>query len=409
MVKVFSANITEINNFMRRSSLLLFLLCALASLPVLAQAPSFDEMEFEEDSTTASYRPSGKNYVLVKSKRGNSGVNKTPQADAVTSAEITEIVLVYSETEAGDLAEREEANRERWENLLMTYPELFQFSTTYKNVCQCKLRGDAEAFKQTQGFYIYVNGEVPAADPEPARPEPPKAVAAAPKSEPKSEPKPETPAPKSEVVKSEKIADEKKATEEKNAASQQVAANDNTSVKDPEPAPAKEERKTAKREEEEPVKEAASEPVKKPVMQKKAVAAKPRRAKDSKACRIACYEGGDDALDQYFKDNIQLTKKERRKIKKSTALLRLQLNVDGSIKKVMVTGTDEKFNAMITGAANAMNKWNATVKSGVTVKSEVKITLKYDKATKAIKPTDVTVTPKLAPKCKCVSDSELFD
>lgn len=391
---------------MRIINYALFALLMLAGLPLAAQAPAFDEMEFEMDSLSASYKPSGKNYVLIRSKRGNSGVNKTAQADAVLSAEITEIVLVYTETEAGDLAEREEANRERWENLLMTYPDLFQFSTTYKNVCQCRMGGDAEALKQSQGFYVYVNGEVPAATPEPVKEEP-KPVAAAPKTEskaPAAEPKSE---PKSEPkIAEKKVSDEKKVAEEKKAGEQQVAATDNTAVKTSEPAaPKKEEVREAPRE------EAPAEPaVKKAAPQKKSTAAaKPRRAKDPKACRIACYEGGDESLDMFFKDNIQLTKKQRRKIKKSTALLRIQLNVDGSIKKIMVTGADEKFNAMVTGAANAMNKWNPTVKSGVTVKSEVKITLKYDKATKAVKPADVTITPKLAPKCKCVSDSELFD
>jgi hypothetical protein len=138
-------------------SSILFLFC----LSSFGQVSSFDELEFEMDSTSGTYKANGKNYIIIKSKRGNSGLTKTAQADAVLAAEITEIVLVYSETEPSDIAEREEANRERWENLLMTYPELFQFSTTYKNVCQCKNNGDAEAFKKSQGFYVYVNGDVP--------------------------------------------------------------------------------------------------------------------------------------------------------------------------------------------------------------------------------------------------------
>ena len=125
---------------------------------------SFDEIEFEMDSTGSTYRPSGKNYGLLKSKRGSSGMNKTPMGDALVKSEVTEIVLVYTETEASDIADREQANRERWENLIMTYPELFQFSTTYKNVCQCRMGGDAEALKASQGFYVYVSGEVPKVD-----------------------------------------------------------------------------------------------------------------------------------------------------------------------------------------------------------------------------------------------------
>lgn len=383
---------------MRILNYALFALILLASLPLAAQTPSFDELEFEPDSLTSPYKPTGKNYVIVKSKRGDGGVNRTAQADAILSAEVTEIVLVFSETDPGDIAEREEANQERWENLLKTYPELFQFSTTYKNFCQCKANGDAEAFKQTQGFYIYVNGEVPKA-----------AVAETPKVE---APKTETPkvAAKAEEKKAEapKVTDKKaeeKPVETPKAPEKQTAVADNTSVKNPEPPAVKEVAKETPREEEPEVKEAV---VAKPKAVKKPAVAKARRAKDPKACRIACYEGGDESLDNFFKENMKLTKKERKKVKKSVAILKIQLNVDGSIKKIMVTGADEKFNAMVNGAASAMGNWNPTVKSGVTVKSEVKMMLKYDKASKAIKPFDIMVTPKLLPKCKCVSDAELF-
>lgn len=398
---------------MRIVNYALFILFFIACGTLSAQAPAYDELEFEPDSLTGVYKPSGKNYVLIKSKRGEGGVNKTAQADGILSAEVTEIVLVFSETDPGDLADREVANQERWENLLKTYPELFQFSTTYKNLCQCKINGDADAFKQSQGFYVYVNGEVPKAAVEPPKAEAPKPVAAAPKVEAKK-----TEEPKAETKK----AEEKKAVEEKNAV-KEVAVSDKTAVKTPEPpAAVKEEvKETPKQAAKETVREepvakesksnsSESEPVAvaKPKVQKKAAVGKARRSKDPKACRMACYESGDESLDNFFKDNIKLTKKERRKVKKSVSILRLQLNLDGSIKKSFVTGTDEKFNAMVLGASGAMNNWNPTVKSGVTVKSEVKITLKYDKATKSIKPFEVAVTPKLAPKCKCASDAEIF-
>jgi hypothetical protein len=45
---------------------------------------------------------------------------------------------------------------------------------------------------------------------------------------------------------------------------------------------------------------------------------------------------------------------------------------------------------------------------GVDVRSEVKITLKYDRESKAIKPFEIAVTPRLGPKCKCASDAEIF-
>jgi hypothetical protein len=394
-------------NFLK--SFLLILLFA-TCLPLAGQTPAYEELEFELDSTASTYKPAGKNHVLVRSKRGTGGVNKTPAADAILSAEVTEIVLVFSETDPGDIAEREEANQERWENLLRTYPELFQFSTTYKTICQCKTGGDAEAFKQTQGFYVYINGEVPkvAAEAAPPKAEEPKAVAKA--EERRAEPK----AP-------EKKAEEKKAPE-KLIEETKPAVADKTTVKTPEPPaakntePAKEEPVAAKPKqqevvkEEEPAEEAKPEKKVAAAPKKKPVVGKARRAKDPKACRYACYGNGDDDLNNFFKDNLKLTKKERKKAKKNPIVVKLQLNLDGTIKKVMVACPDEKLNLLVTEAVKSMNPWNATVKNGVTVKSEVKITLKYDKPTKSLKAMETAVMPKLLPKCnKCTSDSELFD
>lgn len=371
------------------------------SFPLAGQAPAFDEMEFEPDSLKGPYKPTGKNYVNIKSKRGNSGVNKTPQADAITTAEVAEIVLVFSETESSDLAEREEANRERWENLLMTYPELFQFSTTYKNVCQCKIGGDAEAFKQTQGFYVYVNGEVPKAATEAAKPvEAPPAV-------------------KTNVAVTPTPAKTAKVEETKPVAEKEVAPADRTSVKTKEVAPPAEKPVVAatppvsKTVEEPvatkaPVEEAPAEEEARPAPKKKVASTKPRRAKDPKACRPACYGFGDEDLHDFFKANIPLTKKERKKAKNWVANVRLQINFDGTVKKAMVTGQEEAFNLKVQEVIKTMNPWNAAVKSGMAVKSEVRFNLKFDKESKSMKPMDMIMNPKPTPKCQCVSDSEIF-
>ncbi len=388
-------------------SIFLFVLC----LPLAAQTPSYEELEFELDSTTATYKPASKNFVLVRSKRGASGLNKTAQADAITSAEVTEIVLVFSETDASDLADREVANQERWENLLKTYPEFFQFSTTYKSLCQCKIGGDAEAFKQSQGFYIFVNGEVPKVAVETPKAEEPKA--AAPKVE---EKKAEAKVAAAEPVKTETRKAEEKKAEEKKADEKAVAAQvaekkeeaapaDRTAVKAPEEPKRepREERKTEEVNEEKPAEVVRAAP------KKKSAVAKARRAKNPKACRVACYGSGDEDLHAFFKDNLKLSKKERKKAKKNPVIVKLQLNVDGTIKKAMVTCPDEKLNLLVTEAIKSMNPWNASVKSGLTVKSEVKMTLKYDKPSKSLKPFEVSITPRLGAKCPCASDSELFD
>lgn len=394
---------------------LLASLLLLACLPLAAQT-SYDELEFEMDSTASVYKPSSKNYVLLKSKRGSSGMNKTAAGDAAVNLEVSEIVLVYTETEASDLAEREQANRERWENLLSTYPELFQFSTTYKSVCQCRLGGDAEMLKSTQGFYVYINGEIPKVE------ESPKVA----------EEKPAPAAPVKQVVTEEKkpaapVAAEKPATPAKTETApvkepvSTVAKTDNSTAKPKDPPPAETvaepvvekshptETKVAE-EPKEKEEEAPAAPVaKKPTTKKPAASAKPRRAKDPKACRQPCYGFGDEDLVAFFKDNIQLSKKQKRKAKNWVANVRLQINHDGTIKKAMVTGSEEGFNEMVNTALKSMNPWNCAVKNGVAVKSEVRFNLKYDKSTKAIRPSDFIMNPKASPKCPCVTDGELFD
>ena len=381
-------------------AILLFISC----LPLAAQTPTYEDLEFESDSLTIPYKPAGKNYVFIRSKKGTGGVNKTPSADAILSAEITDIVLVFSELDPASIADRDDSNHERWENLLKTYPELFQFSTTYKNLCQCNDHGDSAAFKKAQGFYVYVNGEVPKM--EELKPAERKAEE------------------KKEAVAEKKIV-EKEVVVQKETLSKQAAAPDVTAVKTKEPPPIVNEKAqdTPKKEtvaESSPAPDAGSSKtvssppaapatdVAKASPVKKAGVAKARRAKDPKACRPACYGNGDEDLNAFFKDNLKLSKKQRKSAKKQIVIVKLQLNVDGTIKKPLVTCPDEKLNLLVTEAVKGMNPWNATVKSGVTVKSEVKITLKYDKATKSMKPFEVAVTPRQALKCKCASDSELF-
>jgi hypothetical protein len=171
----------------------LFLVLVCMSSQLAAQAPVFDDLVFEDDSITTAFKPKGKRYVYVKSKKGTGGVNHSSGADSILNLKfpITDIVLVFTETNAGDINQRIDHNRERWENLLTTYPDFFQFNTNYKNLCQCNNAGDAEAFKGVQGFYIYFQGGAAAATAvEPVK-ETPKEVAVVEKKveEKKAEPK----------------------------------------------------------------------------------------------------------------------------------------------------------------------------------------------------------------------------
>ncbi|MGZ3931490.1 MAG: hypothetical protein ACXVP0_09065, partial [Bacteroidia bacterium] len=297
---------------------------------------------------------------------------------------ISDIVLVFTETNPSAIEGREEANRERWENLLKTYPEFFQFETNYKTLCQCNTNGDTAAFKKAQGFYVYVKGkEEPKT--EPVKTETKKAekeVADAGRSKGKAKEEPEKP------KKEEKVKKEKAPKEEK---------------------PAKE---VAAKKEEKPAEEADDAPPAAPAKVSKpgkAGYAKPKKAKDPKACGIPCYEGGDEDLFAFFRDNIPLSKKQRRHSGDLEAVLKLQLNFDGSIKKTFVTGANPDFNKMVEDAAKKMNNWNPAVKGGITIKSEVKMTLKYDSGTKAIKPFETAIIPRPGPKCTCMTESELVD
>jgi hypothetical protein len=385
---------------------LLVALISLFCIPLAAQT-EYDDLEFEMDSITKPYKPKGKHYVYLKSKRGSGGMPTTSSGDSINSIPITDIILVYTETDASDFAERAKANRSRWKNLISTYPEYFDYSSTYKNVCQCNPNGDTAAFKRVQGFYVYYQSDEPDEPEAKAAVVAPAVVAAktAEKTTSREEEKPkakekekskaaeESPAPAREADKPRKSETAKQKEEEKKA----------------EPV-AKEETKKNSRQEEEPAEEAEPVVAAKPAKKKPTAAAanKPRKAKDPKACRPACYGYGDEDLNAFFADNIKLTKKQKKKGKNLLATVALQLNVDGTIKRVSVTGPNPEFNTQVQEAAQGMNAWNAQVKNGVTIKSQVRITLKFDKPSKSMKPSEVVVMPKPAPKCQCVSDSEMF-
>ncbi len=364
---------------------LLILLLGCIGLSSLAQeARIYDDLVIDVDSTTKAYKPKGKNYAFIKSKRGTGGVARTKTADSIVGLTITDIVMVSSEYYESAIAKREEASRERWDNLLLTYPQLCQFETNYLNLYQIsRSLADTLTFKPAAGIYVYFKAKE-------------KEVV-------KEEPK------KTEEKRTEDVADNKKSKKSKNEEAVEEKPKKEEKAKKEKPVkeekPKKEE--VAKKEKEKE-KEEVAEPEVKEVKEKKVGYTKPRKAKDIKACRPPCYEGGDEDLFAFFKENIKLTKKQKRHSGDLVAVLRLQLNFDGSIKKHFIQGTNEEFNKQVEEAVNAMNLWNPAVKGGVTVKSEIKFTLKYDHDTHAIKPFETTITPRPGPKCVCVPDSEIL-
>jgi hypothetical protein len=359
-------------------------------LSLSAQAPVFEDLIFEADSITTNYKLKSKNHAFIRSKRGTDGLTKTTTGDSLVAKKtaITDIYLVFTEMSSAEIATRETENRERWENMLKTYPEFFNESPNLYNVCQCSSTGNAESLKKTQGFYVYFEGK-----------EEPVAVV------PKVEPKKEVAEPKKKE-KVEKVKEEKK-TEPKE---EKVAKAEKPVKKEKAEKPKKEKKEKEAVVVKEEVKEAPPviEEVKvtKP---KKEGYAKPRKAKDVKVCRPPCYEGGEEGLNEFLKENIVLSKKQKRKSGDLVSIVTLQLNFDGSIKKTLIQGTNEEFNKQVDEAVKKMDLWNPAVKGGVTIKSQVKLTLKYDNSTKSIKPFETMITPRPAPKCtECLSDSQVF-
>lgn len=356
-----------------------------------AQISSAEELEFEEETTKTAYKPRSRNFVFVKSKKGEGGVPKVQRADSILSTPITEIILVFTELTEAASEEREEANMERWANLFETYPELFQHNrTTFKNICQCNTQGDADAFKAGQGFYIYYKSSEPAKV----------AVKPVPVAE---DPKPATPEKKVEEPKTVAAGKTKEEPKKKEA---EVPKVEEKQVKEV-PAPVVQQ-KVEEPEEEEPVVAKTPKPLKPSAGKKRPGYEKPRRAKDAKACRQPCYEGGDEDLVAFWKNSVTLTKKQKKKGKNINVMVRLQLNYDGTIKKAFITGEDEVLNQQVQAAVDQMSYWNPAVKGGLTIRSEVKFTLKYDKPSKTIRPTDFVINPRPGQKCPCVSDAELF-
>lgn len=374
----------------------------LYSLTSNAQAPAFEEMNFDLDSSTTAYKPA-KNYVFTKSKKGSGAMAKVSSIDSVANFPVNEIVLVFSETSSEDINDRETSNQERWENLLKTYPAIFQFSTVFKNHCQLNFKGDTTGFKAKQGFYVYYTPPAPKKEPVSVKTEEPKKVIEAPKEVKKEEKKKATEDDKKVANnKKEEKKEEKKETKTETKKEEKVAKTTETAKKED---PKKEDENSELVEGPETTTE-ISEADFKP--KKKVGYSKPRKAKDAKACRTACYGSSDEELFNFFVDNITLTKKQRRHSKQLVSMVRLQLSFDGSIKKAMVTGTNKDLNDLVTNAIKQMDLWNPTVKNGITVKSEVRFTLKYSKDKKGLVPEEMNVNPKLAPKCKCVPDSEIF-
>ena len=392
---------------------------------LFGQEPSYYDLTFSVDSTSTPYKAPSENFVFIRSKRGTEPIKPTSAGDSIKSFVIKKIVLVFSEASSSEIENREAYNQERWENLLPTYPEFFQAKTKYQNICQCNAEALSPNFKAVQGFYIYYTPKgvaeikkevevVKTETPNPAEPkkeivkEEPKKVAEVAKKEVEAV-KAET--PKQTEAKKETVKEEsKKVVEVAKKEEPKKVKEVETKIEEKKPIEVvkKEEPKEEPKKEVEVITQVSNNNNTEEVSDAKGVAAKPlgkpRRTKDPKACGTACYGNGESDLNAFFKDKIVLTKK----MKKDEVDLKLQLNADGTIKKAIVVGDNAELNKLVEDAVKGMI-WNASVKGGITIKSEVRMILKYDKDTKGLKANEITVNPRPAPKClTCISDDELF-
>jgi len=328
----------------------------------MAQPSSYTDLVFENTDSLKSYVPErGKHYVYVMPSASTEEVAKNSRLDSISGFRILKIVLAYPETADKENAETADQVQQRWDNLMSSYYVYFKApDTKFKNVYLTERAG--------QGFYIYYDG---------GKGKPVKETAA------KEE--------KEEKKKKEKVVKEEEKPKETEKKTKEKEKKD----------------ETAKHSDE--VKHSGSGDTKPAVVKAAPHFDKPMRAKDPKACRLPCYGGGDEDLMAFFKDNITLSKKQSRHGKDLVSMVKIQLNFDGTIKKTFVTGANEHLNKQVEEAINMMNPWNPAVKGGITVKSEIKMTLKYDYDTHAMRPSDTVITPRLGAQCKCIPDEEMFD
>jgi hypothetical protein len=350
-----------------------------------SQVSSFDDLVIEEDSITTPYKPSGSSYVYFKSKKKAGGMEKIPELESLIqkNMEITDIVLVFTEDSPADIANRENDNRNRWENLISAHPELFQYNTNYKSICQKAGASNTDAMKEVQGFYVYY-----------AKPAPP------------------PPPPQKEMTK----GDIKKGKEPEQSTFEASSSKKDKKSKKEESEPKEEKKKSKKEKSTEDVAvkvtekpEPAPEPEPQRPVKRTPAFTTPKKAKDPKACRPPCYPDGDEGLVAFFKNQLALSKKERKKFKDLVPTVKLSLEFNGTIKKFQVMCPDKDLQGRIEQVLGQMDNWLPAVKGGVTVKSEVRFSLKYDKTSSAMLPSDFQIIPRPNPKCtKCMSDAEIF-
>lgn len=287
-----------------------------AALFLRGQPTNISQISYTLDDTVqGAYKPRAKQqHLFIASRFGSPDVDPSRALDSVSGFLINDIVLVFSKYKQSDNFSQARLNAARWENLLKSYPQLFQSGTTkYGNICQAGIHNDSVARELTHGFYIYYENR---SDPEERN---------------------------KEIAEISKMLDR--------------MGVDTSGAATPEPAvPASEVI---------PVKPGSSPPRFK----------KPMRAKDPKACRQAYYKNGLNDLNAFFRSHIELTNRQKRHPEKVTAEVQVRLSYNGRIRSAYVLSTDDEFIKQIREALADMSLWHPAVLNGITINTSVKFNL----------------------------------
>jgi hypothetical protein len=323
-----------------------FFICSTFTLGLAAQTglPGF----ITSDTIKGYYHVNEQPSIFIASAFASEKVVSTTKLDSVRNFLIREIVLVYSRYHKSENFKQAPLNEARWNNLLSEYPTLFENGTThYRNICQ-DLENDTTAKKLPHGFYIYFEN------------------------------------PGDPLKRDREISGITKLVQSMGIDTSDFLEED---LKMPDSS--------------------GMIPVS-GLSKKHSKFKKPMHARDSKACRQPFYQTGIKDLDAFFREKIKLTRFQKIRPGKLDTEIRLTLDFNGFIKSAFVLCADKLLIEQIKRALSEMEVWNPAVRNGLTIKANVKFSLRYFPDGTLGLIGGVTV-PYMLSKCGTASDDELFD
>jgi hypothetical protein len=259
---------------------------------------------------------------------------------------IHEIVLVFSQFKKAENFKQAALNQSRWENLMKLHPALFSTGNTlYHSVCQSGVITDSAAKKLTHGFYIYFENR----------------------------------------------SDDAKRQIEVNEIAKMITSMGIDTSAIPEEKQKEDESLTAA-----------------PDIKRPSRFRKPLHTIDPKTCRQPFYGTGTDDLERFFREHLELSKRQERQGKKLSAEIKLTIDFNGVIRSAHIMCVDNQLIGQVKKALVKMDLWNPAVRNGVTIKTDVRFTVIGDGAGSVIIKRPVIVARMLA-ECGTAPNEEIFD